>query len=99
MFTKFSQDLEKLLFAADSKHTSFWPSADVKPVKIDLVHAMFWQCMFALSMCRLQYLWMLFIDISLNRLTNCGYCLYCKSLSKHKLTTSARFSDYHSTAF
>jgi hypothetical protein len=51
MFTKFSQDLEKLLFAADSKHTSFWPSADVKPVKIDLVHAMFWQCMFALLMC------------------------------------------------
>ncbi len=34
-----------------------WLSADVKLMKIDLVHAMTWQCMFALSMIILQYLW------------------------------------------
>jgi hypothetical protein len=27
------------------------PSADVKPLSNDIVHALPWQCMFALSMC------------------------------------------------
>jgi hypothetical protein len=30
------------------KHTSFYPSAEVKPISIDLVHAIPWQCRFAL---------------------------------------------------
>jgi len=29
---------------------AFWPSADVKPIGNDLMHAMPWQCMFALSL-------------------------------------------------
>jgi hypothetical protein len=33
------------------KHSSFWPSADVKPMQNDLVHVMHWQSMFALSKC------------------------------------------------
>jgi hypothetical protein len=46
----------KILFAVHLKHSSFCPSAGVKPVVNDLVHAMPWQCMFALSMCMLQSL-------------------------------------------
>jgi hypothetical protein len=32
------------------KPSSFWPSADVKLMSINLVHAIFWQCMFGLCM-------------------------------------------------
>jgi hypothetical protein len=32
------------------KHSSFWPLADVKPMSNDAVHAISWQCMFALSL-------------------------------------------------
>jgi hypothetical protein len=34
----------KILIAVHYKHPNFWPSADP-------VHAMPWQCMFALSLC------------------------------------------------
>jgi hypothetical protein len=30
----------KILFAAQLKHSSFWPSADVKQIQNDLVHEM-----------------------------------------------------------
>ncbi len=30
----------KVLFAVHSKHSSFWPSADVKPMSKDLVYEM-----------------------------------------------------------
>ncbi len=33
------------------KHSSFWPSANGKPMSNDLVHVMPWQGMFVLSMC------------------------------------------------
>ncbi len=39
------------------KHSSFWASADAKPMSNGLLHAMPWQCMFALSQCLLQSLW------------------------------------------
>ncbi len=32
------------------KHSSFWPSADIKPKPNELSHAMHWQCMFAPSL-------------------------------------------------
>ncbi len=44
----------KILFAAYLKHSSFWPSADVKPMLNDQAHAMPKQCMYAISMCILQ---------------------------------------------
>jgi len=47
-----------MLFAVHFKHYGFWPSAKIKPKQNDLVHAIPLQCMFALSMCILQYLWM-----------------------------------------
>jgi hypothetical protein len=40
--------LKVILFAVHIKHTSFLPSAVVKPMSNDLVHAMHWQCLFAL---------------------------------------------------
>jgi hypothetical protein len=43
--------LVKILFAVHLKHSSTWSSPDVKPMSNDLMHAMPWQCMFALSMC------------------------------------------------
>ncbi len=46
----------EILFAVHRKHSSYWPSADVKPMSNNLVHAMTWQCMFALSIIILQYL-------------------------------------------
>jgi hypothetical protein len=36
------------LFASHFKCFSFWHSADAKPMPNDPVHAMPWQCMFAL---------------------------------------------------
>jgi hypothetical protein len=36
-----------MLFAVDLKHC-FWPSANAKPMSNDLVHVMFFHCMFAL---------------------------------------------------
>ncbi len=47
----------EILFAVHLKHTSFWPSGEVKPVQKDLVHAMPLQCMFALFICLIQSLW------------------------------------------
>jgi len=41
--------LIKELFATDLKQYSFCPSANVRPMSNDLVHAMPWQCMFAIS--------------------------------------------------
>jgi hypothetical protein len=41
----------KTLFGVDLKQSSSWPSADVKPSSYNLVHAMPWQCMYALTMC------------------------------------------------
>ncbi len=41
----------KILFAVHLKHSSFWPSADVKHASNDVVHEATWQCMFALSVC------------------------------------------------
>jgi hypothetical protein len=38
------------------KHSSFLVSSDLKPMKIDLMHGMPQQCMFALSMCILRFL-------------------------------------------
>jgi hypothetical protein len=38
----------KKLLALYLKHSSFWPSADVNPMSNELVHALHWQCMFAL---------------------------------------------------
>ncbi len=32
------------------KYSSFGPSGDVKPMSNDLMHALQWQCMFALSL-------------------------------------------------
>ncbi len=45
--------LIKILFAVHLKHYKFGPLADVKPTSNDLVHAMLWQCMFALFV----YIW------------------------------------------
>jgi hypothetical protein len=36
----------KNIFTVDLKHSSFWLSADVKPVSIDLVRTLPWQCIF-----------------------------------------------------
>jgi hypothetical protein len=36
------------IFAVHLKQSSFWPSADVKPMSTDLVDAKPWQCMLAL---------------------------------------------------
>ena len=47
----------KILFTHPLKHSNFWHSADVKPMSNDLVHAVHWQCMFALSICLIQSLW------------------------------------------
>jgi hypothetical protein len=33
------------------KCSSFWPSDNIKPMSNNLLHAMAWQCLFALSMC------------------------------------------------
>jgi hypothetical protein len=41
----------KILFAIHIKHPSFWPLADHKPIKNDLVNAMPWQSMLAIYMC------------------------------------------------
>ncbi len=43
--------LIQIFFSVQWKQSSFWPLADVKPMSKDLVHAMPWQCIFAL------YLW------------------------------------------
>jgi hypothetical protein len=45
-----------ILFAIHLKHSSFWPSAVAKPLQDEQVHAMLWQCISVLSMCRLQSL-------------------------------------------
>jgi hypothetical protein len=37
----FSKHLYKTLFSVHSKHSSFLPSADVKPMSNDLVHDMY----------------------------------------------------------
>ncbi len=37
----------KILFGAHLKHSSFWPSANVKPMSNDLVHVMLWHCKIA----------------------------------------------------
>jgi hypothetical protein len=47
----------KILFAVHFSHSSFWPSADVKPTSNDQAHVVPWLCMFALSVCVLQSLW------------------------------------------
>jgi hypothetical protein len=47
--------LRRNIFAAHLKHSSFGPLSVVKPVQNDLVHAMPCQCLFALSVCILQY--------------------------------------------
>jgi hypothetical protein len=47
----------KILFSLHLKHSSFWPSAGVKHMSNDLVNAMPWQGMSALSMCIIQSLW------------------------------------------
>ncbi len=36
----------KNIFTVHLKHFNFWPSADVKHVSNDLVHALAWPCMF-----------------------------------------------------
>jgi hypothetical protein len=41
----------KFFFGVRLKQSSFWPSADVKPMPNYLVHAMPQQCMCALCMC------------------------------------------------
>ncbi len=46
--------LIKILFAAHLKQPCVWPSANVKLPSNDLVHAIPWQCMFALTMHILQ---------------------------------------------
>ncbi len=51
--TKWVQQIFTILvkiFVTHLKHSSFQPSADVNPMLNGLVHAMPWQCMFALSM-------------------------------------------------
>jgi hypothetical protein len=40
-------ELLKIIFAVHLKCHSFLPTADVKPMPNDLVHAMLWQCMLA----------------------------------------------------
>ena len=39
-----------VLICLSLKHSSFWPSADVEPIKNHPVHAMPWQCMLDLPM-------------------------------------------------
>ncbi len=46
------------IFSIHLKHSSFPRSADDKPMLNDLVHALRCQCMFALSRCILQSLWL-----------------------------------------
>jgi hypothetical protein len=41
----------KILFAVHLKGSTFWASADVKPMLNHPVYARYWQCIMALSMC------------------------------------------------
>ncbi len=49
--TSFPLYLYKILFAIHSKHSSFWPSADVNPLSNDQMHAKF-----GFSVCTIQSL-------------------------------------------
>ena len=55
-FTRFSNK-EKNIFGVHLKHSSFWPSAHVKPMPNDQAHAVPRQCMFALSKRILHSVW------------------------------------------
>jgi len=43
--------LIKILVDVNLNYSSFWPSADVKPVSNVSENAMSWQCMFPITMC------------------------------------------------
>jgi hypothetical protein len=45
------------IFAVHLKHYCFWPLANAKFNRNDLVYAMPWLCMFALTMCMLRSIW------------------------------------------
>jgi hypothetical protein len=58
----------KNIICCSLKCSGLWPYADDKRISNDLVDAVLWQCMFALSMCLLQSLGFLLepIEISVN---------------------------------
>jgi hypothetical protein len=58
----YTKVLIKILCVVHLKHSSFWPSADVKPILNCLDHAMPWKYMFALSLCVYKDLYVPLLD-------------------------------------
>ncbi len=82
------------------KHSIFWPSADVKPMKNDLWHAMYWQCMYDLCVCTQQSLMLVCYSFSHPFIypvkyvgSKCHLCSKRKSSSLQKKTLAVYTFD------